>query len=114
LFAPDDPLAPPQDSFAEPWQASTLAMVAAMVRQGRFSKKQWAVALGHALKEAESAGAPDTDETYFLSALSALERLSAESGVDARAQAERKAAWEAAYQQTPHGQPVHLGDVRDD
>ncbi|MEM6577314.1 MAG: nitrile hydratase accessory protein [Pseudomonadota bacterium] len=108
MFAPDNPLAPPSDNFAEPWQASTLAMAAAMVREGRFSQAEWAAALGAALKEAEASGAADTDETYFLAALSALEQLSADSGVDARKQANRKAAWEEAYRRTPHGEPVQL------
>lgn len=94
--------------FAEPWQASTLALAAAMVRAGRVSQAQWAAALGAALKAAEGSGAPDTDETYFLAALSALERLSVDSGVDVKAQAERKAAWEEAYHRTPHGEPVQL------
>ena len=108
MFAPDDPLAPPKDDIAEPGQASTLAIVAAMVRAGRFTQTQWAEALGAALKHAERSGAPDTDETYFMAALSALERLSAETGVDAIAQAGRKAAWEDAYRRTPHGEPVRL------
>lgn len=108
MFAPDDPLSPPADHFAEPWHASTLAIAAAMVKAGRFTQSQWAAALGNSLKEAESSGAPDTDETYFMAALSALEGLSAGSGVGAQEQAERKAAWEKAYRQTPHGAPVRL------
>ena len=73
-----------------------------------MSPTEWAEALGAALREAERTGAPDTDETYFAAALIALERVSAASGVSNEAQVERRAAWEKAYRQTPHGEPVRL------
>ena len=108
LFAPDDPLKPPGDHFAEPWQATVLAMATAMIREGHFTQDDWATALGHALKEAEETGKPDTDETYFLSALTALETLSETTGITAATRAARKLGWESAYRRTPHGQPVTL------
>ncbi|MEM6375244.1 MAG: nitrile hydratase accessory protein [Pseudomonadota bacterium] len=108
MFPPDDPLAPPCDHFAEPWQANILAMATAMVRAGRFSQSQWATALGRSLRDAEQSGAPDTNETYFICALQALEFLCTECGVSEDARAERKSSWEEAYRHTPHGQPVDL------
>lgn len=108
LLAPEDPLAPPRDQFAEPWQASVLAIATAMIREGHFTQDAWANALGAALKRAETDGLPDTDETYFLAALSALEHLAEASGINPADRETRKSDWEDAYRQTPHGQPVRL------
>ena len=58
--------------------------------------------------EAEANGADDTEETYYKSALNALETLSQQAGIAATDLTERKADWEAAYLRTPHGKPVVL------
>lgn len=109
LFRPEDPLAPPQPAFDEPWQAQALALADSLVRAGRFTASDWSEALGAALREAEAAGAPDNLETYYGAVLTALERLGeTEAGISAEDRAERRAAWEAAYRRTPHGQPVKL------
>lgn len=108
MFAPDDPLKPPGNHFAEPWQATVLAIAAAMIREGHFTQGSWAGALGDALKSAEENGKPDTDETYFLAALSALESLTETAGITESDRAIRKSGWEEAYRRTPHGLPVTL------
>jgi nitrile hydratase accessory protein len=109
LFKPDDPLSPPRPAFNEAWHAQVLALADTMVKAGHFSATDWAEALGAALKAAEAEGKPDTEETYYMCALSALERLSArQAGVSEAEQAERKRDWEAAYRRTPHGKPVLL------
>ncbi len=108
MFAPDDPLKPPGGHFAEPWHATVLAMATAMIRAGHFTQAEWAEALGAALKAAEGSGRPDTDDTYFLAALSALEGLSETAGITPTDRATRKSGWEAAYRRTPHGHPVVL------
>ena len=108
MFAPEDPLKPPEDHFAEPWQATVLAMATAMIREGHITQGTWATALGAALKAAEASGRPDTGETYFLAALSALENLTETAGITSDDRANRKAEWEDAYRRTPHGQPVIL------
>lgn len=109
MFRPDDPLAPPRPEFDEPWQAEALALADSLVQAGHFSKADWATALHGALTEAEAQGAPDTLATYYAAVLLALERLcETRAGITAAARAERRAAWEAAYHRTPHGQPVTL------
>ena len=108
MFAPEDPLKPPRDHFAEPWQATVLAMATAMIREGHFTQDAWANALGAALKKSEAQGLPDTDETYFTSALAALEGLTETAGISKADRAARKTGWEDAYRRTPHGQPVTL------
>ena len=92
--------------FAEPWHAQTLATAHALIRAGHLTQTDWAEALGAALRQAEDAGQPDTEETYYLAALDALERVTP-FGPDALSR--RKADWETAYRRTPHGKPVVLG-----
>ena len=108
MSAPEDPLAPPSGQFAEPWQATVLAMATALIREGHFTQTDWAAALGQALSEAEARGAPDNEETYYQSALHALETLTAQAGISETDRTRRKSAWEEAYLRTPHGQPVQL------
>ena len=105
-FAPDDPLAPDAPVFAEPWHAQVLAMADTMIAAGHIGATDWAETLGAALSD--RADQPDTPDTYYAAALSALETLAAQTGIGPSEQAKRKAAWEAAYLRTPHGQPVTL------
>lgn len=108
MKAPDDPLAPPSGTFAEPWQATVLAMATAMIRAGHFTQDAWSTALGASLKHADETGAPDTDGTYFECALEALEQLSEPAGITGEVRATRKSEWADAYRRTPHGKPVVL------
>ena len=104
-----DGLAPPRPVFAEPWHAQVLALAQEMVARGCFTARQWAEALGAALRDAEARGAPDTDDTYYPAVLCALETLSrAETDISPAELAERTRAWREAYESTPHGQPVEL------
>lgn len=102
---PDDPLAPREHCFAEPWHAQTLAAAQALIRAGAITANEWADALGLALQQAETAGAPDTEDTYYNAALTALERV---APISDSALQTRKSEWEDAYRRTPHGHPVSL------
>lgn len=108
MRAPDDPLAPPNGHFAEPWQATVLAMATAMIRSGHFTQTAWSETLGAALARAAEAGAPDTEATYFQCALEALEMLTEPAGIAQADRETRMSAWKAAYRRTPHGKPVVL------
>lgn len=109
LFEPEDPLKPPGKVFDEPWQAQVLAMADAMVRAGHFSARSWAERLGAELSRAEKAGKPDTAETYYAAALTALEELlSASDLISPEDRNARKSEWTKAYRSTPHGEPVLL------
>ena len=107
---PSDPLAPLARTdgevvFDEAWQVQALGLADCLVHAGVISASQWA----EALREAVRAQAPDDRETYYNAVLSALEALLHRSGtVGAREVAARKAQWERAYLNTPHGQPVEL------
>ena len=95
--------------FDEPWQAEALAIADTLVQSGMFSASAWSSALGLALKQADSRGDEDTQETYYQCVLIALETLVAgHSDIDAEAMTGKRKDWEQAYLATPHGQPVRL------
>ena len=95
--------------FDEAWQAEALAIADTLVQQGLFSATQWSDKLGATLREAESEGATDDQQTYYQCVLKALEALIAEhSDIDRQAMQGKRDAWEQAYLDTPHGQPVKL------
>jgi nitrile hydratase accessory protein len=101
--------------FREPWEAQAFAMTLALHERGVFTWKEWAETLGAEIKRAQSAGDPDTGETYYLHWLAALERLVAEKGVTSTDVLHRtRDAWEHACERTPHGRPIELqpGDFR--
>lgn len=100
-FDPDRPV------FDEPWQAQALGMAELMKAAGHFTAADWADALGAERARQAAAGEPDTNAAYFQAVLVTLERLTAPA-IPPETRARRRAAWEAAYARTPHGQPVLL------
>jgi nitrile hydratase accessory protein len=95
--------------FREPWEAQAFAMALALHERGLFTWKEWAAALAAEIKRAQSAGDPDSGETYYLHWLAALEKLVAAKGVSSgETLARTKHAWEHACERTPHGQPIEL------
>lgn len=108
LFQPDDPLAPPQPVFDEPWQAQALALADNLVQAGHFTAAAWAETLGQELRSAERKGAPDNLDTYYGAVLSALETLTESTGISEETRMQRRTDWETAYLRTPHGKPVVL------
>jgi nitrile hydratase accessory protein len=109
LFKPEDPLTPPQPHFSEGWHAQALALADTMVRKGHFTATEWATALGSMLSNADASGAPDTEDTYYLAVLNAVEALTVHHTLIAEVDLTlRKDAWAKAYHDTPHGKPVIL------
>jgi nitrile hydratase accessory protein len=101
--------------FREPWEAQAFAMTLALYERGLFTWGEWASALAAEIKHAESAGDPDTGETYYAHWLAALEKLVAEKGVTTSETLHRtRDAWDHACDRTPHGQPIVLraGDFK--
>ena len=95
--------------FAEPWEATALALATRLQEAGHFSAEEWAETLGDEIAAAQASGDPDDGTTYYRHVLAALERLVTEKGIAAAdALAARKAAWQEAYAQTPHGEAVRL------
>jgi len=115
LDLPDAPPGRPRDSagpvFREPWEAQAFAMTLALHERGLFTWSEWAATLAQEIKAAQTAGDPDTGETYYRHWLNALERLVAEKNVaDDGALARYRQAWARAAQRTPHGTPIALAD----
>lgn len=99
-FAPA-PAPPGEPVFAEPWQASVLAMAQLLAERGAVAPAAWSATLGSALRD----GQPG----YYEAALAALERVILATGLLTPEEIElRAAAWRDAYLHTPHGQPVRL------
>jgi len=101
--------------FREPWEADAFAMTLALHERGLFTWVEWAAALTIEIKRAQSAGDPDTGETYYSHWLAALEKLVAEKGIATHQTLHRtRDAWGHACDRTPHGQPIELqpGDFR--
>lgn len=98
--------APP---FAAPWHAELFALTVALNEAGHFGWPDWTGRFAATLAR-RGAGRPlDGGDDYFLAWLETLEAMLAEAGVAGAAEVEAaRAAWEAAYLATPHGQPVRL------
>ncbi len=98
-------------AFDEPWQAQLFALTVALSDAGHFAWRDWTEAFGATLKAHGATRFLDGGEDYWRAWLETLETLLARSGDAARDEAETvRAAWEAAYLATPHGQPVRLLD----
>jgi len=95
--------------FREPWEAQAFAMTLSLHERGVFTWPEWAAVLAAEIKRAQSAGDPDTGETYYRHWLAALEWLVAEKGVTSAETLRRtRDAWEHACERTPHGKPIEL------
>jgi nitrile hydratase accessory protein len=95
--------------FAEAWQAQAFALAVKLSEASWFTWSEWAAALGAEFKAAAARGEPDDGSRYYEHWLAALEKLAVAKGLtDRSALGRRKRDWVAAYEATPHGQPVKL------
>src|SRR4030088_119358 len=95
--------------FREPWEAQAFAMALALHERGVFTWNEWASALAEEIKRAQTAGDPDTGETYYRHWLATLEKLVAAKGVATSETLHRyRDAWDRAADRTPHGAPIEL------
>jgi hypothetical protein len=95
---------PPPD-FDEPWQAQAHAIVQVLLESGKLEANAWSQSLGAAIRERLANGSPDTTETYY-SALT--DALTSTLSLDSTELIDVIEAWRAAFETTPHGEPVHL------
>jgi len=106
---PDIPRDESGPVFRAPWEAHAFAMALALYEKGLFAWSEWSAMLGEEIKKAQSAGDPDTGETYYHHWLATLERMVAEKGATSpQALTEHYQAWERAMHRTPHGKPIEL------
>lgn len=105
----------PRDSdgpvFRAPWEAQAFAMAVRLHEAGHFTWKEWAAYLADEIAAAAKRGEEDDGSRYYHHWLAALERMVAEKGlVSPEELATRKDEWERAASETPHGQPIGLGN----
>lgn len=99
----------PEPVFGEPWHAQVFALTVHLNETGHFGWPNWAARFSATLTAHGLHKELDGGDDYFTAWLETLEGLLAEQGQASRAQVDQtKAAWEAAYLGTPHGDPVHL------
>ncbi len=100
--------------FEAPWHAQIFALTVHLNEAGAFEWPSWAARFGAELAERGLSKELNGGADYFEAWLAALEGFLAELDM-AKADdlGALRAAWEAAYLNTPHGHPVRLeGDAR--
>ena len=94
--------------FAAPWEAQAFAMAVELHARGAFNWKEWSAALGRAIASGNQSEGGSV-KPYYEHWLAALEGLVTEKRLASAAElATRKAAWKAAAEATPHGEPIVL------
>lgn len=95
--------------FDKPWQAQAFALVVNLHQAGLFEWKTWAEIFSAEIAAAPAQPDESANDAYYRQWVAALERLLASLGLVASGDvAHRADAWNAAYLNTPHGQPVSL------
>ena len=98
--------APPRP-FDEPWHAGAFALAVHLNERGMFTWPEWSEALSANL--AASAGPVEGGDDYYRVWLDTVLGMAAERGGASAEEVEAmKARWTAAYEATPHGEPVRL------
>ena len=95
--------------FAAPWEAQAFAMAVELHARGAFTWKEWSAVLGREIASEPAGGRDHSGTRYYEHWLAALEGLVTEKRLTSVAElATRKAAWKAAAEATPHGEPIML------
>lgn len=105
----DTPADAPEPVFSEPWHAQVFALTVHLNETGHFDWPDWAARFSTTLAAHGLGRELDGGDDYFTAWLETLETLLAEQRKALPAQLEQaRAAWQAAYLSTPHGEPVRL------
>ena len=97
--------------FAAPWEAQAFALAVDLHARGAFTWAEWAEALSIEIAAARARADADVEagDRYYEHWLAALERLVTGKRLASPADlAARKAAWKAAADAAPHGEPIVL------
>ena len=96
-------------TFSAPWQAQAFSMTVKLYEGGHFDWKEWTNHLDAEITLAKKYGDPDTEDTYYICWLQALEQLVTEKGLASQLELQsRRDAWARAARATPHGEVIHL------
>jgi len=95
--------------FAQPWHAQVFALAVHLNESGLFTWPEWVDRFSKTLSAHGLDRDLDGGDDYFSAWLAALESLLAERRIAPPDDVTRlRAAWEAAYLDTPHGAAVYL------
>jgi nitrile hydratase accessory protein len=101
-----------QAIFTAPWEAQAFAIAVMLHERGLFTWTEWADALSGEIRRAQRLGDPDNGRTYYRHWLNSLEKLVVAKGVASTGMLSiLKDQWDVAARETPHGQPVLLGQA---
>lgn len=101
----------PEPVFGEPWHAQLFALTVHLNQTGRLAWPDWAARFGATLARHGQSRDLDGGDDYFAAWLETLESVLLEDGTaEPDVLAGLRHAWEHAYLDTPHGQPVRLSD----
>lgn len=99
----------PEPAFEAPWHAQVFALTVHLHQAGLFDWPDWTEAFSATLARHGVARTLDGGEDYFAAWLETLESVLETKALADPARIEAvRAAWEAAYLSTPHGDPVRL------
>jgi nitrile hydratase accessory protein len=97
--------------FNEAWEAEAFAMVLALHEAKLFSWSEWTAALAREIATVSRSSDRESDDSYYLHWLAALERIVVDKGATSSEILEaRRAAWTRAAEATPHGKPILLAN----
>jgi nitrile hydratase accessory protein len=95
--------------FHEPWQAQVFALAVSLIESGEFSWNEWAATLGTEIAAAAEHDIAEDGSAYYELWLRAVETLVTQKELAGHNELQALgAAWQQAYEQTPHGEPVVL------
>lgn len=95
--------------FSEPWQAEAFAITVKLHEAGHFEWSEWVDYISAEIANGAPLHEDDHNAIYYHQWLRALERLVTDKGLSSSPElVHRKEAWQRAYENTPHGEPVEL------
>ena len=101
--------------FNEPWHAHIFAITVHLNEQGHFDWHDWSKVFSTALSSKGSENLIISDDDYYLIWLRTLEKFLREAGkIQSDEIMQYFRDWEAAFLNTPHGQPVTLANLSAD
>jgi nitrile hydratase accessory protein len=101
--------------FNEPWHAHIFAITVHLNEQGHFDWNDWSKVFSTALSSKDSENLIINDDDYYLIWLRTLEKFLREAGkIQSDEIMQYFRDWEAAFLNTPHGQPVTLANLSAD
>jgi nitrile hydratase accessory protein len=76
--------------FREPWEAQAFAMTLKLHEAGYFAWQEWTDYLSAEIAAARERGEPDRGDTYYRYWLAALEKITADKGILAGEELDRR------------------------